>query len=93
MIEEIDRALTQAAEQAAGRQEREAPAAEPGKLQLDERIAQTTALLKGFDDCLKLVQDRVGQCDEVLAAKEKAASEWLDNVRSIRQGLAAWRDL
>jgi hypothetical protein len=90
MIEEIDKALSQAAVEAAGRADAEAVDAEPVKLALDERIAKTTALLKGFDDCLNLVQTRVGQCDQALAKKENAVAEWLNSVRSIRQALAAW---
>jgi hypothetical protein len=90
MIEEIDRALTQAAQAAAGRAAPEAvdiAAVKPG---LEPRIAQTEALLKGFDDCLKLVEYRVGQCDLALAKKEKAVAEWLSSVRAIRESLSAW---
>src|SRR5438105_15769625 len=77
MIEEIDRALGQAAAEAAGRACPEAVDAEPAKLGFDQRIAQTAALLKGFDDCLNLVQSRVGQCDLTLEKKENAVAEWL----------------
>ena len=93
MIEEIDLALTQAAAEAAGRACPEAADTEPDKPGFDERIAQTAALLKGFDDCLNLVQSRVGQCDLTLAKKEKAVAEWLNSVRSVQQALAAWHDL
>jgi len=91
MIEEIDRALSQAAAEAASRAGPEAIDDEQVKPAFDQRIAQTTALLKGFDDCLNLVQSRVGQCDAALATKEKAVTEWLNSVRSIRESLAAWR--
>jgi len=90
MIEEIDRALNQAALEAAGRADRGADEAAAGKTDIDERIAKTAALLKGFDDCLNQVETRVGQCDLVLARKEDAVAEWLDRVRSIRQSLGAW---
>jgi hypothetical protein len=90
MIEGIDRALSQAADGAAGRADAEHLATEPRQFEFEQRIAQTAAFLKGFDDCLKLVQARVGQCDVALATKENAVSEWLNSVRSIRQALAAW---
>jgi hypothetical protein len=90
MIEEIDRALCQAATEAAGRAGGEVMEAEGVQPGFEQRIAQTSALLKGFDDCLNTVQSRVEQCDLALANKEKGVSEWLDNVRSIRKTLAAW---
>jgi hypothetical protein len=90
MIQEIDRALSQAAAEAAGRAVMEPVHDQRGNVELDQRIVRTESLLKGFDDCLNLVQSRVGQCDLALEKKENAVGEWLNSVRSIRQTLAAW---
>jgi hypothetical protein len=90
MIEEIDKALSQAAVEAAARAGAEPMHAQAGSLEFDQRIARTEVLLKGFDDCLNLVQTRVGECDAALAKKEHAVIEWLNSVRSIREALAAW---